>query len=131
MTAQDVKNAIDMDSQWNAQSGGEGRRLVYACLVLSNTLEACGMRCIEWNKVNFPIESVQQFLDIDAILDPGLLGDGQRLLRVMNCLEQGVMPVKRFCVMNMEGKVLPSKKAYENVQTRRLGTMQSAESHGR
>lgn len=111
MTGQDVKNAIDMDRQWNVQSSGEGRPLVYACIVLSKALEACGQRCIEWDKVSLPVESVQDFLNADALLDPGLLGDGQRLQRVMNCLEQGVMPVKRYYVMNMEGKVLPSKKA--------------------
>jgi hypothetical protein len=111
MTARDVKNAIDMDRQWKAQSNGEGLTLVYACLVLSKALEACGQRCIEWGKVKLPIESVQQFLGTDALLDPNLLGDSQRLLRVMNCLEQGVRPVRRYYVMNMEGKVLPPKKA--------------------
>jgi len=111
MTAQDVKNAIDMDRQWNAQSGVEGGSLVYACLVLSEALEACGQRCIEWDKVSFPIDSVQHFLDTDALLDPKLLGDSQRLLRVMDCLEQGVRPVKRYYSMNIQGKVLPAKKA--------------------
>lgn len=111
MTAQDVKNAIDMDSQWNAQSASEGGSLVYACIILSKALDACGQRCIEWGKVKLPIESVQHFLDTDALLDPNLLGDSHRLLRVMDCLEQGVRPVKRYYVMNMQGKVLPSKKA--------------------
>ncbi len=111
MTAQDVKNAIDMDRQWNAQSGVEGGSLVYACLILSKALEACGQRCIEWDKVSFPIDSVQHFLGTDALLDPKLLGDSQRLLRVMDCLEQGVRPVKRYYVMNMEGKVLSPKEA--------------------
>lgn len=110
MTAQDVKNAIDMDRQWSAQSSDEGRPLVYACLVLSEALEACGQRCIEWDKVNLPVESVQDFLDTDALRDPGLLGDGQRLLRVMDCLEQGVRPVRRYYVMNMEGKVNQPKR---------------------
>jgi hypothetical protein len=111
MTAQDVKNAIDMDRQWNAQSGVEGGSLVYACLVLSKSLEACGQRCIEWDKVSFPIDSVQHFLDTDALLDPKLLGDSQRLLRVMDCLEQGVRPVKRYYSMNIQGKMLPPMKA--------------------
>ncbi len=110
LTAQDVKSAIDMDRQWNTQSDGEGPPLVYACLLLSKALEACGQRCIEWGKVSFPVESVQQFLDSDALVEPGLVGDGQRLPAVMNCLEQGVRPVKRYYVMNMEGKVQPSKK---------------------
>lgn len=110
LTARDVKSAIDMDRQWNLQSDGEGWRPVYACLVLSKALEACGQPCIEWGKTSLPIESVQQFLDTDALLDPGLLGDGQRLRGVMNCLEQGVRPVKRYYVMNMEGKVQPSQK---------------------
>lgn len=110
VTAQDVKNTIDMDSQWNAQSAGEGGTLVYACIVLSKALESCGQRCVEWGKVSFPIESVQDFLDTDALRDPGLLGDGQRLLRVRNCLEQGVRPVRRYYLMNMEGKVNQPKR---------------------
>ena len=111
LTAQDVKSAVDMDRQWNTQSDGEGRPLVYACLVLSKALEACGQRCIEWGKVKLPIESVQHFLDTDALLDPKLLGDSQRLLTTINCLEEGVRSVKRYYVMNIEGKVLPPKKA--------------------
>jgi hypothetical protein len=111
LTAKDVESAIDMDRQWTLQIDSEGRRLAYACIVLSRALEACGKRCIEWGKVSFPIESVQHFLDTDALLDPGLLGDGQRLAGVMNCLEQGVRPVKRYYVMNMEGKIQPSARA--------------------
>jgi hypothetical protein len=111
LTAQDVKSAIDMDRQWNTQSDSKGRPLVYACLLLSKALEACGQRCLDWSKVSFPVESVQQFLDSDALLEGGLLGDHQRLLAVTNCLEQGVRPVRRYYVMNMVGKVQPSKKA--------------------
>jgi hypothetical protein len=111
LTAQDVKSAIDMDRQWKTQKDGEGRPLVYACLLLSKALEACGQRCLDWSKVSFPVESVQQFLDSDALLERGLLGDHQRLLAVTNCLEQGVRPVRRYYVMNMVGKVQPSKKA--------------------
>ena len=110
LTAQDVKSAIDMDRQYNTQSDGEGRPLVYACLLLSKALEACGQRCIDWSEVSFPVESFQQFLDSDALVEPGLVGDGQRLPAVMNCLEQGVRSVKRYYVMNMEGKAQPSKK---------------------
>jgi hypothetical protein len=111
VTAQDVKNAIDMDGQWNARSDGEGRSLVYACLILSKALESCGQRCIEWGKVRLPIESVQRFLDTDALLDPGLLGDSRRLLRVAACLEEGAGSVRRYYKMNMEGKMRPSGKA--------------------
>jgi len=111
MTAQDVKNAIDMDRQWSAHSDGEGRPLVYACLVLSEALEACGQRCIEWGKVRLPMESVQRFLDTEALLDPALLGDSRRLLRVTACLEEGAGSVRRYYKMNIEGKMWPSGKA--------------------
>jgi hypothetical protein len=110
LTAQDVKSATDMDRQWNTQSDGVGRPLVYVCLLLSKALEACGQRCLDWSKVSFPVESVQQFLDSATLLDPGLLGEHQRLLAVMNCLEQGVRPVRRYYVMNMEGKMQPSNR---------------------
>ena len=110
LTAQDVKSAVDMDRQWNTQSDGEGRPLVYACLLLSKALEACGQRCIDWGKVSFPVESFQQFLDSAALVELGLVGDGQRLPAVMNCLEQGVRPVRRYYQMNMEGKAQHSGK---------------------
>ena len=110
MTAQDVKSAIDMDRQWNSENGSGGPPLAYAGLLLSKALEACGERCLEWDKVVFPVESMQQLLDRNAILDPRLLEDGQRLLAVINCLEQGVRSVKRYYLMNMEGKVQPLKK---------------------
>ncbi|MDM7999779.1 MAG: hypothetical protein QUS33_07205 [Dehalococcoidia bacterium] len=105
LTSQDVNDAIDMDALWMAQSGNEGARSVYGCLILSKALEACGQRCIEWSRVTFPIESVQRLLDVGVLLDASLVGDSQRLLRVMDCLEQGVRPVRRYYVMNMEGKV--------------------------
>ena len=110
LTRQDVEKAIDMDRQWNAQSDGEGRGLVYPCLILSKALESCGQHCIEWGKVRLPIESVQRFLDTDALLDPGLLGDGRRLLRVTACLDEGVGSVRRYYKMNMDGKMRPSEK---------------------
>jgi hypothetical protein len=111
LTAQDVEKAVDMDRQWSAQSDGEGRGLVYPCLILSKALESCGQRCIEWGKVRLPMESVQRFLDTDALLDAGLLGDSRRLLRVTTCLEEGAGSVRRYYKMNMEGKMRPSGKA--------------------
>jgi hypothetical protein len=84
--------------------------MAYAGLLLSKALEACGRRCIEWNRVAFPVESMQQLLDGNAILDARLLEDRNRLLAVINCAEQGVRPVKRYYQMNMEGKVQPTKK---------------------
>ena len=84
--------------------------MTYAGLLLSKALDACGQRSMEWGRVVFPVESMQQLLGRNAILDPRLLEDGQRLLAVMNCLEQGVRSVKRYYVMNMEGKAQPSKK---------------------
>ena len=110
MTAQDVKNAMNMNTQWHLENDSGGPPLVYAGLLLSKALEACGQRCIEWGRVVFPVESMQQLLDQNAILDPRLLEDRQRLLAVVNCLEQGVRAVKRYYLMNMEGKVQPSKK---------------------
>ena len=110
MTAQDVKGAIDMDRQWNQENDSGGPPLTYAGLLLSKALDACGQRSMEWGRVVFPVESMRQLLGRNAILDPRLLEDGQRLLAVMNCLEQGVRSVKRYHLMNMEGKVQPSKK---------------------
>jgi hypothetical protein len=110
MTEQDVKSAIDMDRQWNTENGSGGPSLAYAGLLLSKALDACGERCLEWDRVVFPVESMQQLVDRKAVLHPRLLEDGQRLLAVLNCAEQGVRPVKRYYVMNMEGKVLPSKR---------------------
>jgi hypothetical protein len=110
MTAQDVKSAIDMDRQWNSEGDGGRPSPVYACLLLSRAIEACGRRCIEWSKMSFPLESVQQLLDSDALVELGLVGDGQRLTAVMKCLEEGVRAVRRFHLMNMEGKMQPSER---------------------
>jgi hypothetical protein len=109
-TAKDIKSAGDMDRQWGSERDGGEPPLAYACLLLSKALEACGERCIEWGRLAFPVESVRQLLDRDAILDLRLLEDSQRLLAVVNCMEQGVRSVKRYYVMNMEGKVQPSSK---------------------
>ena len=75
-------------------------------------LEACGQLCIEWGRAVFPVESVQELLDRNAILDPRLVEDSQRLLPVVNCMEQGVRAVKRYYLMNMEWKVQPSKRSF-------------------
>jgi len=110
MTAQDVKNAMNMDAQWRQENGRGGPPLAYAGLLLSRAIEACGQRCLEWGRVVFPVESVQQLLDMNAILDPRLLEDHQRLLAVLACTEEGIRAVKRYYLMNMEGKAQPSKK---------------------
>jgi hypothetical protein len=109
MTAQDVRDAMNMDTQWSQENDRGAPPLVYASLLLSKAIDACGQPCIEWGRVVFPVESVQQLLDRNAILDPRLLEDSQRLLPVVNCVEQGVRAVKRYYLMNMEGKVHPSK----------------------
>ena len=111
MMAQDAKSAIDMDRQWNLENDSGGPPLAYAGLVLYRALEACGQRCIEWGKLSFPVESIQQLLDQDAIVNPRPLADGQGLRAVLNSVEQGVQSMKRYYVMTMEGKVQPSGRA--------------------
>jgi hypothetical protein len=110
LTAQDVRQAMNMDRQWNSEKDDGKSPLAYASLVLARALDACGQRCLEWDRVVFPVESVQQLLDRGAILDLRLLEDSQRLLAVVNCMEQGVGSVRRYYLMNMEGKVQPSAK---------------------
>jgi len=110
MTAQDVKNAINRDTQWQRENDSGGPPLAYASLLLSKALEACGQRCIEWGRGVFPVVSMQQLLDRNALVDPRLIEDPQELLAVINCMEQGARAVKRYYQMNMEGKVQPPKK---------------------
>ncbi len=109
MTAQDVRDAMNMDEQWRRENDSGGPPLAYAGLLLCKALEACGQRCVEWGRVVFPVESIHQLLDRNVILDRQLLEDDRRLLAVINCVEQGVRPVKRYYQMNMEGKLQPSK----------------------
>lgn len=110
LTAQDVRDGVKLDIQWRSEREGEKKPLVYACLVMSKAMEACGQRPIQWEKLSFPVTSIQAFLDMEALLEIDL-GDSQRLLRVLDCLAEGVASMKRFQRMNMEGKVQPSGRS--------------------
>ena len=110
-TAKDIKSAVDMDRQWNSERDGGEPPLAYACLLLSKALEACGERCIEWEKLVFPVGSVERLLDSEAVLCVPLLENRQRLAAVLSCIEQGIGSVRRYHKMNMEGKVQPSGMA--------------------
>lgn len=105
MTARGSQDAVALDRQWVSEGQEDGLPPVYACLVLSRALEACGQRSIEWAGMPLPLISIQAFLDTGALLEESLLGDIQRLRRVMGCLAEGAVSMKRFHAMNMAGKV--------------------------
>jgi hypothetical protein len=109
-TAQDVKDFMNMDLQWNRENDSRGQPSTYSLLLLSQALEACGQCCIEWDRVAFPVESVHQLLDSDAILAPRLLEDGQVLLAVLTCADEGVRAMKRYYEMNIKGRLQPPGK---------------------
>jgi hypothetical protein len=111
MTARDVADAVNMDTQWTFEGPGGGPPLAYACLLLSKALEACGQPGIDWRRVALPVGSMQQLLDSNAILDPRPLAGGQGLRKVIHCLEEGVGSMRRFHRMNIEGKAQPSGRA--------------------
>jgi hypothetical protein len=105
MTAQDVKDATNMDRQWNWENESGGQPLTYAGLLLARALEACGQRCLEWSRVIFPVESVKQLHDGGAILEPRRLQDADTFAKVLASMDEGVRAVKRYHHMNIEGRL--------------------------
>jgi hypothetical protein len=88
MTAQDVKDFMSMDAQWNRENDSGGQPLTYAGLLLGKAIEACGQRCVQ-----------------SAVLTPHPFEDSETLTAVLTCLDEGVRSVKRYYQMNIEGKV--------------------------
>ena len=88
MTAQDVKDFMSMDAQWNRENDSGGQPLTYAGLLLGRAIEACGQRCVQ-----------------SAVLTPHPFEDSETLTAVLTCLDEGVRSVKRYYQMNIEGKV--------------------------
>lgn len=109
-TAQDVKDFVKMDVQWNRENDSGGQPSTYSVLLMAQALEACGQCCIEWDRVAFPVESVYQLVDSDAILAPRLLEDGQVLPVVLTCADEGVRAMKRYYEMNIKGRLQPPGK---------------------
>ena len=88
MTAQDVKDFMNMDAQWNRENDGRAQPLTYAGLLIGKAIEACGQRCVQ-----------------SAILPPHPFEDSETLTVVLTCLDEGIRSVKRYYQMNIEGKV--------------------------
>lgn len=114
MTRQDVSAFVSMDRQWNWESDRGAQPATYAGLLLARALEACGQRCVEWSRVIFPVESVEHLHGNGAVLEPHYLEDGNAFPKVLSCMDEGVRAVKRYYVMNIEGKVQPSEKIQED-----------------
>lgn len=107
-TAQDVNDFMNMDVQWNWENDRQVQPLTYSALLLARAIEACGQRCIDWGRVTFPVESVQQLLDRGAILDHRLFDDHQRVLPVvLDCVDGGYRAMRRFYQLNIERILQP------------------------
>lgn len=102
-TTRDVKDCMNMDVQWDSDSGGQSA--TYAGLLLARALEACGQRCMEWRRVIFPVESVEHLHANGAVLEPHYLEDIDAFPRVLGCMDEGVRAVKRYHCMNIEGRL--------------------------
>lgn len=106
----DLDGFLNMDLQWNWENGTGAQPSTYAALLLARALDACGRPSVDWNKVVFPVGSVQQLLDAGAMLDTQVLEDSQVMPSVLACAEEGVRAVRRYHHMNIEGKIQPPNK---------------------
>lgn len=108
-TACDVRRFLDMDLQWNRENDITEQPFVYAVLLLSRALEACGGQCVDWDRVVFPVQSLRQLLDGGLIVEPHVVDTMQTMSGVLECMEEGVRAMRRYHHMNIEGKIEPAQ----------------------
>lgn len=70
-----VKDFMDMDMQFNYDLDVKKSTWLGNALLLARACEACGQRCVDWNKVTFPATTQAQLLEANAIFTLPMPGD--------------------------------------------------------
>ena len=91
-----VKDFINMDNQFRYELKHHDHLTHMAVLLLAKACEACGHKCIEWDKVSFPVKSMMPLTSSGAIVDSMSISNVNDITVLWECHAAGVKAMVNY-----------------------------------
>ncbi len=91
-----VKDFVNMDAQFRYDLKHHDHMTHMAVLLLAKACEACGHKCIEWDKVSFPVKSMIPLTSSGAIVDSLSISSLNDITLLWECHAAGVKSMVNY-----------------------------------
>ncbi len=96
-TSEEATNCFtDIDTQFKYEVRHHAELTHLKVYLLAKACEACGHRCLDWDKVTLPIKSLEPLTRNRALMDSGTLGDINNLRALWACHMIGLQAMTRY-----------------------------------
>ena len=91
-----IRDFINLDTQFKYETNHETDMTHFKVYLMAKACEACGHKCLNWEKVSFPIKSLEPLTRSGAILDSSLVGDLCDIRAMWACHSIGVQAMTKY-----------------------------------
>ena len=91
-----IRDFFIMDTQFKHETDNESTFTHFKVYLLAKAIEACGHKCMDWEKVSFPIKSLEPITSSGAFLDSQMLGDLDNIRALWACHSIGTQAMLKY-----------------------------------
>ena len=91
-----IQDFFNMDLQFKHETDNKSTFTHFKVYLLAKACEACGHKCMDWEKVSFPIKSLEPITSSGAFLDSPTLGDLNNIRAVWACHSIGTQAMLKY-----------------------------------
>jgi len=91
-----IRDFIILDTQFKYEADHESDLTHFKVFLLAKACEACGHKCLDWEKISFPIKSMEPITSSGAILDSATVGDLSNIRAIWVCHLIGTQAMTKY-----------------------------------
>jgi hypothetical protein len=91
-----IKYFFDLDTQFKYEIEHHTELTHLKVYLLARACEACGHKCLDWNKVSLPIKSLEPLTSSGTFLDSATLGDINNIWALWLCHSIGLQAMTKY-----------------------------------
>ncbi len=91
-----IKDFLNLDLQFKYEVDHKNDMTHFRVYLMVKACEACGHKCMDWEKVSFPIKSLEPLTRSGAVLDSAMVGDLHDIRAMLACHSIGVQAMTKY-----------------------------------
>ncbi|MFH1662888.1 MAG: hypothetical protein ABH934_03100 [Chloroflexota bacterium] len=91
-----IKDFLELDLQFKYETGHKSDMTHFRVYLMAKACEACDHKCMDWEKISFPIKSLEPLTRSGAILDSVMVGDLRDIRAMLACHSIGIQVMTKY-----------------------------------
>jgi len=95
-TEEEARGFLNLYEQFKYEVENKTHRTNLGVLLLAMACQACGHTCLDWSKVEFPIESPESLTGSGAVIDDAVINNTDDIRTLWVCRSKGVLAMFKY-----------------------------------